>query len=496
MTEGDVEHREEVARTTRESAIYLASKIVPFLCNLLFIKFYTVYFTPDVIGEYETILALAMMASSLAVGWLQISLLRFYPKSQRENQTDTLVVAISIGFVAAVLLALFIGLILWLLRETAWGRSLYFNLLPWVGVLFLTNCFFILTTTLLRARRFPIRFSVASASYSLFNLSFGFLFALFIGSFLLSLVAGTAVALLIPSLAILLFGRNGSKKVSGENQAWRSRMGPLLAFGLPLSINQAASQILNLSDRYLILILLGDTEAGLYSVVYRIGDFAVRFVILSLMMSAYTSVTETFEHKGREAAERLVSSLTRIYLLLAVPLVVGFWMVQREVVDVLAGSEYLGSAHILGWILLGNFFLGLSQYANFGLHLSHRTMALAGLTLFAAVLNLILNWILLPIYGYPAAAYTTCLSFGFLAVATPFFANRHLSWRVSMVSLARILIATLVFSGVVHLLRFLTESNLVNLVLQASLGAVFYFLALLILGEISWKDIKGIQTPR
>ncbi|MCA9443322.1 MAG: hypothetical protein KC964_21150, partial [Candidatus Omnitrophica bacterium] len=80
--------------------------------------------------------------------------------------------------------------------------------------------------------------------------------------------------------------------------------------------------------------------------------------------------------------------------------------------------------------------------------------------------------------------------------ATPFFANRHLSWRVSMVSLARILIATLVFSGVVHLLRFLTESNLVNLVLQASLGAVFYFLALLILGEISWKDIKGIQTPR
>ncbi|MCA9419175.1 MAG: hypothetical protein KC917_23065, partial [Candidatus Omnitrophica bacterium] len=132
MTEGDVEHREEVARTTRESAIYLVSKIVPFLCNLLFIKFYTVYFTADVIGEYETILALAMMASSLAAGWLQISLLRFYPKSRQKNRTNELSKAIAIGFLASLSVSLFIGLVLWMFRETAWGGSLYLNLLPWV----------------------------------------------------------------------------------------------------------------------------------------------------------------------------------------------------------------------------------------------------------------------------------------------------------------------------------------------------------------------------
>ncbi len=490
MTEGDTAHREEMARTTRESVIYLASKFVPFLCNLLFIKFYTGYFTQEVIGQYETILALAMMLSSLAVGWLQISLLRLYPKYRLEERTGDLMYSIAIGFIASVAITFLVGGILWAFSGTDWGTGLSLDLLPWVGILFLSNCLFILTTTLLRAKRFPLRFSIASASYSLFNLSFVYLIALFLGSLLLSLVAGTMIGLLLPSFAILFFSTRRTDSTRAQNKGLKPLVAPLLAFGLPLSINQAASQILNVSDRYIILVLLGETEAGLYSVIYRIADFAARFVILSLMMSAYTSVTETFEQRGREAAEKLVSSLTRVFLLLAVPLVGGLWFLQSEVVEILSGPEYGEGAHLVGWILLGNFFLGLSQYANFGLHLSGRTLTLAMLTLTAAVLNIGLNWILLPRYGYPAAAYTTCLSFGLLALVTPFFANKSLTWRVRWISLIRILIASAIMLVVLVVLRGLFDSAIPTTVIACSGGGIVYGLMLFVLGEISLRDLR------
>ena len=512
MTGEERGHREEVARSTRESGIYLVSKTIPFLCNLLFIKFYTVYFAPEVVGRYETVLALAMIVSSLAIGWLQISLLRFFPKYKGQDRVRELGVGMVVGWIISVALALLVGGILWGLRSSDWGRMLSLDLLPWVALLFLSNSLFVMTTTLLRANRFPIRFSLASTSYSFLNLSFAYLLTLFIGSFLASLVVGTSAALLLPSLVILFSSAKSDQPTASLNKRSQppddssgvafptgspsrvshprvaSVLAPLLAFGLPLSINQVASQLLNVSDRYLILVLLGEKEAGLYSVVYRIGDFAVRFIILSLMMSAYTAVTETFENKGREAAEKLVASLSRLYLLLAIPLVAGCWMMNREMVQVLAGSEYGESAHLLGWILLGNFFLGLSQYQNFGLHLSHKTMTLAFLTLFAASLNLLLNWIFLPRYGYPVAAYTTCLCFALLSLITPLLSNRHLCWRIPVKSLLRMTLAVVVMSGGVFLLKNLFESNLANLLVPAGVGAVTYTLVLFFLGEIPLYD--------
>lgn len=496
MTDEDSGHREETARTIRESAIYLGSKAVPFLCNLLFIKYYTGAFTPETLGRYETILALALLISSLAVGWLQISLLRLYPRYRKEDRLAGLLCALWIGMGGSILFVGAAGVFLWFFRATDWGVFLSLDLLPWIGVLVLANSFFVIATTLLRAERQAFRFSLATASYSFLNLTAVYVLVFILGSFLLSLVAGSAIGLLLPSLAILFLRRRKTSMQEAPREGIRTIFGPLFAFGLPLSINQVASQLLNASDRYLILILLGDHEAGLYSVVYRIGDFAVRFVILSLMMAAYTSVTETYEERGREAAERLIASLSRLYLLLSLPLVAGLYQLQSEVVDLLAGPDYSESAFLLGWILLGNFLLGLSQYANFGLHLANRTMPLALLTLTAAALNLILNGWLLPIYGYPVAAYTTCLCFALLASATPFLANRHLTWTLPWLSLVRILFSCLAMVAVMEYIPLPQTTNLIRIVLLGSLGGFVYLFSLFAIRELSPADLRRLASNR
>ena len=68
------------------------------------------------------------------------------------------------------------------------------------------------------------------------------------------------------------------------------------------------------------------------------------------MMSAYTAVTEVYETKGKEAAERLVSSLTRFYLTVAAPVAVGLGLVQQDVMRVFTGPDFVEGAGLLVWV--------------------------------------------------------------------------------------------------------------------------------------------------
>jgi len=498
--------QDDVRRSVYESAIYLLSKIVPLVFTLLFIKFYTNWFSPEVVGRYETVMALGVVAASLGAGWLQMSLLRLYPQWEKENRLGTLSLSVGIGLLASLLGGAFIFLLVWSLRGTELGLALHLDLIGWASLLFVSQSFFMIASTVLRAQRKAVWFSLASSLTSLLNLVGGAGLTWIFGTLLVCLVCGTSLSLVVPGCLALALGvkaLSGGVSSSAETKlAARPGDGAnlgkclavLLSFGLPLSLNQVCSQLLNLSDRYVILVLRGEAEAGIYSVTYRLADFAVRFVLLALMMSAYTAVTETYERKGREAAERLVSSLSRFYILTAAPVAVGIGLVQQDAMRLFTGPDFIEGASLLVWIAAGDFLLGLSQYQHFGLHLGKRTVRLAVMTFSAALLNLGLNLAFVPVYGYRAAAYSTFVSFAFLAVVAPLLAKPWLTWRVRIVSMARIAVALIVMSLVVFACAFVSGRPLVRLPIQVVAGASAYLLALLVSRELSWDLLRGFKA--
>jgi O-antigen/teichoic acid export membrane protein len=482
------EHQTEVRRSVRESCVYLVSKLVPFVFNLLFIKFYTNWFSPETVGRYEIVLALGMVASSLGAGWLQMSLLRLYPEWERKGALSVLTLAIAIGFLCSTVVGAAAFFAAWWISGSTVGEVLRFDLMGWALPVYLAHSFFMVSSTFLRAQRRVISFSVVSSLTSLLNFIGGAGLTFLLGSFLLALVMGTGASLVLPGVLALFIGwrtiRSGeiSSRLSGQTKRC---LVSLFSFGLPLSLNQVCSQLLNLSDRYVILVLRGEAEAGIYSATYRLADFAVRFAILALMMSAYTAVTETYEKSGREAAERLVTSLSRFYVIVAAPLAVGMGLVQQDAMKLFTGPEFLDGAGLLVWIAFGDFFLGLSQYQHFGLHLGRRTMRLALLTLSATLLNLVLNLVFVPEYGYKAAAYTTFASFVFLSIAAPILARPWLAWRFPAKSVAKVAAALAAMAVVVTLLSTVSGNSPARLTIQVVAGAFTYAGTLLVLGEVT-----------
>lgn len=484
-------HQSRIHRAAYETLIYSLSRIIPSLATFIGIKIFSGWYSQEEYGQYATVMALSLLISSFGTGWLQAALLRNYPEWKLRGQESILFsgvwlgVALSIGLVGILCLA---G---WMFRESGIGQILKTDLLGWVLVMVVVTSVMNMGLGFFRASREVGAFSIFSGLLSFSRLTGGIVVTLLLGAVASSLISGTAIGLLLVTIWMVwsLFCRQG-QIVKPSMSCLRE----LFLFGFPLSIGQFSSQILNVSDRYLISILRNDAEAGVYAINHDIADASVRLIIMTLLLSGYTAVTECFEKAGREAAEKLVSSLSRMYILLALPVVVGTYFTQHDLVLLIADPKYAEGSDILFWVSFGVFLLGLSFYQDLGLHIARKSGLLASIVTASACINILLNLLFIPILGFRASAYSAFITFALLSVTIPIFSRRWLAWRIPWLCLARIGIALVGMATVVALLGGVSETPYIRLAVQVSLGAITYFGLIFLMGELNWRSFLKLTV--
>ena len=86
-------------------------------------------------------------------------------------------------------------------------------------------------------------------------------------------------------------------------------------------------------------------------------------------------------------------------------------MVAPEVVKILASKPYWEGIVIIPPVVLSNYIIFVyTMYVNVEQYYK-KTVRISLYTAVAAVINLVLNYILIPYFGYVAAAYTTIVSY-------------------------------------------------------------------------------------
>ena len=82
-------------------------------------------------------------------------------------------------------------------------------------------------------------------------------------------------------------------------------------------------------------------------------------------MAAYPIIIDTWEKNGDEITRELISSVSRYYLLLAVPSMIGTIVLSKEIMLILGQSYYMGYS-VVPWVSFGSLMLGLCFYSNKG----------------------------------------------------------------------------------------------------------------------------------
>jgi O-antigen/teichoic acid export membrane protein len=202
-------------------------------------------------------------------------------------------------------------------------------------------------------------------------------------------------------LQLVLAFRAGLLTLRGVRYLWT----PLLRAGLPLAGAALLTVAYTRVDQVLVYELAGAAEAGLYGAVYRILDRA-QFVPVAVVTTLLPMLAAAHAH-DRARLRRLFQRAAEYLGLASLPLLGLTIVAPQSLVDLLFGSEFADAAPALP-ILMGAFvaisFGHLAINMVIVLGLQRRLAVYAGLGL---ALNVVLNVILIPPYGFLAAAWVT-----------------------------------------------------------------------------------------
>ncbi len=181
---------------------------------------------------------------------------------------------------------------------------------------------------------------------------------------------------------------------------------PLLFSGIMITIYMRIDQVM-------IGQMVGDAEVGIYSAAVRLSEVWY-FIPMAIVSSTFPSIV-----RAKEANEELFyTRLQRLYNLmtfLGYAVAIPATFVAGYIIESLFGSEYSAAGSMLAVLIWGGIFVNLGVARSSFLTTMNWTRLHLLSTLFGCIINVALNFILIPFYGGVGAAISSVAAYWFTA---------------------------------------------------------------------------------
>lgn len=217
---------------------------------------------------------------------------------------------------------------------------------------------------------------------------------------------GQVYGVLVINLAFGLLLAIKLWRMATGGRARRKHLVYALAFGVPLIPHALSGQILTAFDRVIINQLDGETAAGLYAFAYDIG--AVMAMVVQAMNTAWLPL---FTRSRNREQYRRIDAMAAAYAQYIAAIAIALVLFAREIGAILADARYNEALFLVPVVVLS--YVALFMYTIYANHSFYRykTALISLATLIAGAVNVVLNYALIPDYGYGIAAWTTLGSY-------------------------------------------------------------------------------------
>jgi len=192
-----------------------------------------------------------------------------------------------------------------------------------------------------------------------------------------------------------------------------------IIFNIPLIPHYFSTYILEQSDRIMIQKICGIGEAGIYSVAYNAG--MVMMIIISGINNALIPwLYRKLEEKKYNVIGNYLNSIMKMVALV----IVIFITFAPEIMKILASEKYYMAVYVIPPVTASVFFIFLfSIFVNVEFFYDANKFTMY-LSFIGAGLNVMLNYIFIPIFGYIVAGYTTLCCYIVFTFSHFIFINR------------------------------------------------------------------------
>ena len=386
----------------RHGATYLAAEVIAKGGVYVLFVWLATLLTVEGFGLLNVFVSLLTMVAVVVGLGLPDGLVRFH-----FGDTDfRAVLALAITLPLAAGLLLFVMVIPWhthvagalnippaLLILAVGGAPLVALRQAWLGVL--------------RARREPGRYLLVRLLEPFLFL--GAIVVLLVGANKVTYVS-TAVGYLAAVCGVAIVGF--ATVASRIGLQWNTRpLKRMLVFSIPLVAHSLAMTGLGLFDQLVLQQLLGAEITGNYAFAYRFG------MAMSLLVFGFGAAWGPLVFQRLQSGEQatLLPLARTAFRLLLVSCVVLSWVLPAVAAWV-GGERYSGALHLIPLVVYAYLWLGVYSFAVGHLYFRGRSASLAAVSGMAFLVNAVLNYLTIPVWGATAAAATTVISYVLLSV--------------------------------------------------------------------------------
>lgn len=181
-----------------------------------------------------------------------------------------------------------------------------------------------------------------------------------------------------------------------------------LNFGVPLVPHVFGIFLLSSADRYVINDNLGLAAAGVYLLAIQLSS-AFSIVFDAINKSYVPYLFSVLRDDKEDVKRRIVKNTYYYFIALIILALIGFFLAP-PVLLFIAGDKFKAAGEVIGWLVFSQVFGGMYLMVTNYIFYSKETKLLSLVTIVSGILNIILLYILIPIWGIKGAAFASCIA--------------------------------------------------------------------------------------
>lgn len=199
---------------------------------------------------------------------------------------------------------------------------------------------------------------------------------------------------------------------------------------LPFMWINAMYLVMSRVDLILLGSLKGASETGIYAIAARAAEF-VPFFLLAANTTMGPKVSHLYHAGERATLQRLTTASARRLTWITLPLLLALVVLARPLLHFFYGGRFTEGAIAVQILAVAQFFTIVSGPVGILLNMTNHARDSAKAFAVGAMLNVILNLLLIPPFGYTGAATATAISIVFCNSLRWYWVRRYLQIRPS-----------------------------------------------------------------
>ncbi|MBU1037179.1 flippase [Patescibacteria group bacterium] len=471
---------EQNFKIARNTSYYTLALVLQKVISFVYFSYIAVKIGAGDLGNYTFALFFTTIFAVIIDIGLSNVLIREVSKDQAKSQ-HYLASALSIKLPLAVLTYAVVVILINLIESNVLVRQLVYL----AGIIMVLDSFTLTFYAFLRGHH-NLKFeSLGTIIFQVILAALGFVIISLTHDLRILILAILAASLFNLIYSAILIKAKLKLKFTAKPQRWLIKS--LLILTIPFALAAIFTRVYGYIDTVLLKQLVDETALGYYSIPYKI-TFSLQFIPMAFVASLYPAFASYFIN-SRELLKKTFEK-SMVYLgMLAIPVTLGVIALAKPLMIKVYTNQFSPSILPLQILILSLVFLFLNFPLGSLLNACNRQTRNTVHIGVVMVINIILNFILIPKFSYLGAAIASSISTLIMFILQMYAARQIISYSFKFLvdNFLRILV-----SGLIMFLAIIYLETFVNFIILIPVGVVIYTGILYLLKGFTKNDIQLI----